>query len=362
MAALSGAPGAGRKAGRPSIRDVASLAGVSVGTVSNTLNKPETVRPNKREAVESAIAELGFVPNQQARILSGTSSNLIGLVVQDIVSPFFMGVAHAVERVAYDADLIVSLASSENSPEKERHILEILSAQQARGALVIPAAGGPDQHDRLNAGGREPARDVPTVFLDYDMGPDHCSVSVDHVAGAQIATKHLLDLGHRSFAFVGDPGMLHQFSGRLKGVKTALLEAGLDPKEALVQISPPALGMADGHLAADELLARGLPSAVVCGNDLMAFGLYRGLTSAGIDVESEVALVGYDDIEFAADWVLPLTSVRQPTAELGKRAAELLLEHTSGDPEHRHRQIVLQPELIVRRSSMGPPRGPSPIE
>jgi len=339
-----------REAGpvRPSvsIRDVAALAGVSVGTVSNTINHPEMVRPHTRTAVERAIAELGFVPNQQARVLTGASSQVIGLIVLDIMSPFFMEAASAVERAANEAGHVMILCDSENSRQREAQLLQMLSAQRVRGVLLTPAsAEAPLLSEWLGE------RQLPVVFLDYKDSPDACSVSADHVAGAKLAVRHLLGLGHDRIAFVGGPTLLHQFAQRSQGAREALAEAGLDPTTALIEESVEAIGIRDGMLAAERLLARGMPDAVFCGNDMLAFGVYRGLAHAGVRVPEDVALVGYDDITFAADWIVPLTSVRQPIYELGYRAANLLLEHSSGDDAHVHQTVVLTPSLVVRASS-----------
>jgi LacI family transcriptional regulator len=327
-----------------SIRDVARLAGVSVGTVSNTINRPQRVRPATRQVVERAIAELGFVPNQHARALSGVSSQVIGLIVPDVVSPFFMGVARAVERAAGEAGHLVILCNSENDSAKEASLLRLLAAQRVRGALVTPAGAAPPGD----------AADLPLVFLDHETTAADCSVSVDHVMGERLATRHLLDSGLGRLAFVGGPLRLRQMAQRAEGARAELRAAGLDPAESLVEIIMPGFGIQDGLGAAERLLAGGLPEGVLCGNDMLAFGVYRGLTRAGVRIPVDVALVGYDDIDFAADWIVPLTSVRQPTDELGYRAARLLLEHTGLLPEggrHEHRQVTLQPDLIVRHSS-----------
>ena len=167
--------------------------------------------------------------------------------------------------------------------------------------------------------------------------------------------QHLLDLGHERVAFVGGGRGLRQHVERAQGAREAILAAGLDPATALIEVTQDGLGIQDGVLAAAQLLSDKLPTGIFCGNDMMAFGVYRGLNRAGVKVPDDVALVGYDDIDFAADWVVPLTSVRQPTDQLGYLAAQLLLEHSAGDEAHVHRQTVLQPELIVRKSST--PRG-----
>ncbi|MDQ7991134.1 MAG: LacI family DNA-binding transcriptional regulator [Propionicimonas sp.] len=329
-----------------SIRDVAALAGVSVGAVSNTINHPEMVRRHTRAAVEKAISELGFVPNQQARVLTGASSQVIGLIVLDIMSPFFMEAASAVERAANEAGHVMILCDSENSRDREAQLLQMLSAQRVRGVLLTPAtAEAPLLREWLGE------QRLPLVFLDYRDGSDTCSVSADHVAGAKLAVRHLLDLGHDRIAFVGGPTLLHQFAQRSQGARAALVEAGLDPARSLIEESVAAIGIRDGMLAAERLLARGMPGAVFCGNDMLAFGVYRGLAQAGVRVPEDVALVGYDDITFAADWIVPLTSVRQPIYEIGYRAANLLLEHSAGDESHVHQNVVLPPSLVVRASS-----------
>lgn len=328
------------------IQDVAARAGVSVGTVSHTINHPELVSARTRRAVERAIKDLGFVPNQQARVLTGAASQVIGLVVLDVVSPFFMEAARAVERAAREAGHVVILCNSDNDPARESQLLQILGAQRVRGALLTPARTGQGgDRARIEAG------HLPVVFLDYQTAGDDCSVSVDDVAGARLAVEHLLELGHERVAFVGGGQGLRQHVQRAQGARDAILAAGLDPSTALVEITQDGLGIQDGVLAAEHLLEGELPTGIFCGNDMMAFGVYRRLSRAGVKVPDDVALVGYDDIDFAADWVVPLTSVRQPTDQLGYLAAQLLFEHSAGDEAHVHRQTVLQPELIVRSSS-----------
>lgn len=327
------------------IQDVAALAGVSLGTVSHTINHPELVSARTRRAVERAIQKLGYVPNQQARVLTGVTSQVIGLIVLDVVSPFFMAAARAVERAAREAGHVVILCSSDNDPEREAQLLQILASQRVRGALLTPARDGAGGWQQRGAG------QLPLVFLDHKPAGDHCSVSVDDVAGARLAVQHLLALGHHRVAYVRGGHGLRQHVERAQGAREAIVAAGLDPASALVEVTQDGMGIQDGLLAAQELLAGDLPTGVFCANDMMAFGVYRGLTRAGVKVPEDVALVGYDDIDFAADWSVPLTSVRQPTDELGYLAAQLLFEHSTGDSAHVHRQTVLQPELIVRNSS-----------
>ncbi|CAM5299472.1 LacI family DNA-binding transcriptional regulator OS=Streptomyces microflavus OX=1919 GN=G3I39_21555 PE=4 SV=1 [Streptomyces microflavus] len=197
---------------------------------------------------------------------------------------------------------------------------------------------------------------IPFVLVDrVAEGTTECSVSVDDVAGGALAVRHLIDAGHRSIAYVSGPPGFNQVRDRRTGALTALAEAGLGP-DALRELPTERLDVAAGRDAGARLLGLSRrPTAVFCANDLLALGVLQSLFAAGVAVPDDLALVGYDDIEFAAAAAVPLTSVRQPAATMGALAAGLLLEETGagGDPAaHEHRRVVLQPELVVRRSSL----------
>jgi len=332
--------------GAVGIKQVARHAGVSPGTVSNVLNRPERVAAATRERVEAAIRELGFVRNGSASTLRAGHSSTIGLMVLDLANPFFTDLARGVEDVASERGYAVILSSSGESDERERRNIRVFAEQRVRGVLVTPVGDDGEKADLL----RE--RDVPVVLLDHPTPrANQCSVAVDDVAGGELAVGHLLASGARTLAFVTGPAALRQCADRRKGALRALRAAGLT-REAMRELTVPAMNARAGQEAARRLLDDGpLPDAIFCANDLLALGVLRVLLQAGLKVPSDVALIGYDDIEFSAAAAVPLSSVRQPTYQLGRIATELLLEECDDAEGHAHQQVMFQPELVVRESS-----------
>ncbi|KAB8163014.1 substrate-binding domain-containing protein [Streptomyces sp. 3MP-14] len=334
------------------IKEVARAAGVSVGTVSNVINRPHMVADETRERVQSTIVRLGYVRSESARQLRAGQSRIIALLVLDMGNPFFVDVASGAERVARAETLGVMLCNSAQSPAEEADYLSLFAEQRVRGVLLTPA----DMSGRNLTEFRR--HGIPFVFVDRVLpSAEGCSVSVDDVRGGTLAVGHLLDQGHTSVAYVSGPMSLQQCRDREDGALAALAEAGL-PRSALRRIEAERLDVASGRDAGARLLGLApRPTAVFCANDLLALGVLQALFAAGVRVPEEMAIVGYDDIEFAAAAAVPLTSVRQPAVRMGQQAAELLLEETGDDAaRHRHQRIVLDPELIVRDSSLAPRR------
>ncbi|MFI6697399.1 LacI family DNA-binding transcriptional regulator [Streptomyces sp. NPDC050509] len=330
------------------IKDVAGAAGVSVGTVSNVINRPESVTEETRRRVLSAIERLGYVRSESARQLRAGRSRILAMLVLDMANPFFVDVASGAERSARAAGLGVMLCNSAESPAEEATYLTLFSEQQVRGVLVTPA----DLSGRnLDAFRRHR---IPFVLVDRIVpSADGCSVSVDDVSGGALAVRHLLRGGCRDIVYVSGPMHLAQCRNRREGALLALAEAGLPPG-ALRHVEAARLDVAEGRDAGARLLGMDpRPGAVFCANDLLALGVLQTLYHAGVRVPEDIALVGYDDIEFASAAAVPLTSVRQPAVQLGGAAADLLIEET-GDAAaaHTHRRIVLQPELVVRASTL----------
>jgi LacI family transcriptional regulator len=333
---------------RTSIKDVAARAKVSVGTVSNVLNNPDRVAETTRIRVLAAIESLGFVRSGAAHQLRAGTSRTVGAVVLDVANPFFTDVARGVEDRLEESDRILILCSTDESPERENRYLRMLEEHGVQGVLITPAGRDTVVLDALRA------RGTPVVLLDRRSNRNEmCAVAVDDLKGGEMAAKHLLDMGHRRIGFVNGSAKIRQCADRRRGVRRAMRAAGLDADADLVEITVEQLNATAGDESVDLLLrGRGhRPTAIMCVNDLVALGVMRGLARKHIAVPTDMAVVGYDDVEFTGMLSTPLTSVRQPRHQLGYAAADLLLRESDDGPDHQHRQVLFQPELIVRESS-----------
>ena len=331
-----------------SIKEVAAHAAVSVATVSNVLNRPEIVATATRERVNRAIKELGFVRNESARHLRAGRSRTIGLVVLDVANPFFTDLARGVEDAAAAAGLAVILCNSDDQERKQNRYLDLLEEHRVQGVLITPVSSGGTRLARLQRGG------TPVVLVDSrSPSRGQCSVAVDDVLGGDLAISHLLDAGRDRIAYVCGPPGIRQVADRHEGALRAFARAGR-PADDLQVIDAGALNVAAGQKAGAEIAAlpaRSRPTAVFCANDLIALGVLQEMTRNRIRVPEEVSIVGYDDIDFAAAAAVPLTSVRQPRAQLGEAATELLIDEVENPQRHQHRQVVFEPELVVREST-----------
>ncbi|MBB5152548.1 LacI family DNA-binding transcriptional regulator [Saccharopolyspora phatthalungensis] len=326
------------------IKDVARRAGVSIGTVSNVVNRPHVVSAATRMRVLAVIEELGYVRDESARQLRAGRSRIMALLVLDLGNPFFADLARGAEEAAQAEGLAVIVCESGQQPQREESHLAMLAEQRVRGVLLSPVD---TSGDTLQSFRRSR---TPYVFVDRKVPTDEASsVSVDDVAGGALAARHLLDTGHTTIAFVNGPAILDQCRDREAGVRSVLDGAGVE----LSVLESVALDVPSGRDAGARLLGMSpRPTAVFCANDLLAMGVLQTMVGAGVRVPEEMAIVGYDDIEFAGAAAVPLSSVRQPATRLGRTAAEILIAETSGGDERPERQqIVFQPELVVRAST-----------
>jgi LacI family transcriptional regulator len=332
-----------------SLRDVARVAGVSAGTVSNVMNHPEKVSAAVVLRVQAAIDELGFIRNDAARQLRAGRSKTIGLVVLDVRNPFFTDLARGAEDQAAIAGLSVTLGNSDENTLRESTYLDLFEEQRVHGVLISPYGEIIARLKRLRS------RGIPAVLVDRSSGDStFSSVSVDDLFGGRLAADHLIAGGRKRIAFIGGPMDIRQVIDRLDGARLAVNE---HPDVSLEIIAIEALSVPAGREAGTEIIARSpefRPDGIFAANDLVAMGVLQALMAHGssVDVPGEIALIGYDDIDFAGAAVVPLSSIRQPSALIGQTAVEILLQEAA-DPTVSPRQVVFQPELVVRESTRG---------
>lgn len=331
-----------------SIREVAERAGVSVGTVSKQLNTPHRVAPDTAKRIRRAIKDLGYVRNEAARQLRAGQSNTLAFVALELGNPFFGEVAHAVERRAAESGLFLVLASSDGDPVRESRYIDMFVQQRVRG-LILASGTTRDEDLELLA-----AREIPTVLVDA-YAPSDCfsSVSVDDVLGTRRAVAHLIEQGCRAIAFVGGPETVRQIAERIEGARQAVQgHAGVR-----LEVLPTAeRTVAAGRHAGDVIVARAArerPDGIIAANDSVALGLVQSFGGVpGLRIPSDIALVGYDDMDFAATTLVPLTTVRRPRDMFGRTAVDLVRDQAEADVRLPVRTIVIQPELVVRASSV----------
>jgi LacI family transcriptional regulator len=340
---------------RASIRDVARRAGVSVTTVSHTLNRTRFVSDAARAKVEEAAQALGYVLGEPARGPRHNATRTLGMLVPDNSNPYFAEIIRGVQDGCNAAGYSLLLCNSNNDPACQADHLRVLAERRVDG-LVLVAAGEDAQvvescrHLRL-----------PLVLLDREIeGLVADLIEVDHAAGAEIATAYLLALGHERVACIGGPAHLRPSLQREAGWRRALARVAVTPRDDEFERGD--FGPQGGAAAMLRLLRCGRPpGAVFACNDLMAIGALHAAHAEGVDVPGELSIVGFDDIELAAYTAPPLTTVAQPKGAIGAGAAALLLERLrAGRDEPRHQRLL--PELRVRASTGAHPYRLRPTE
>jgi len=330
-----------------SVKDVARAAGVSLGTVSNVLNKVDTVSPENVTKVMSAVKKLGYVRNDAARLLRAGKSRTVGVIVQDVGNPFYAELIRGAKKWAVENQLNVLVADSDESLEREHQLLGVFDEHRVLGVLVSPMEQNLDRLLDLKRRGRS------VVVVDQKANDNSISsVSVDDVAGGFMAVEHLIAQGRKRIAFVGGPLNSKQIRERLKGAKKAVAK---NPGVTLEIMETENLTVLDGRLIGDQLAKlpkNRRPNAIFAANDLVAIGILQSaVMTLKFSVPADIALIGYDDIEFSSTAIVPLSSIRQPTQEIGAQAMHLLLRESEGDTPIAAQQIVFQPILVIRDST-----------
>jgi LacI family transcriptional regulator len=328
------------------IREVAKSAGVSSTTVSHVINGTRFVSQTVRVRVLGAIRRLGYQPNVLARSLRRGETHTIGLILPDSANPFFAKVGRSIEAAAFDLAYSVVLCNSEGNLIREQHYTEVLTKKQVDGIIFV-ASG-----DRTKSLSILLDRGAPFVIVDRDL-PDvkADAVLADNLQGGYLATRHLLALGHRMIACISGPPNVAPSVERVTGYRQALIVSGQSVEEGLILRGD--FHLESGWAAALELLRRPIPpTAILACNDLMAIGVIRAAAELTRRIPEDLAVVGFDDIELSAYSVPPLTTVLQPTTDMGRRAVQLLIDRI-GNPDLPHRREIFPTTLTVRDSCGG---------
>lgn len=329
----------------PTLEDVAQKADVSVSTVSRVFNKPEKVRPDTRKRVQEAVDTLGYQPSRVARRLrlQNGKASLLGLVIPDIQNPFFADVTRGVEDVAQDHDYALILINSDEDPERQRVAVDTLTTEEVDGAIVPPVSVDDPEVRRLAES------DIAVVCVDRHLETLRVdTILSDNRQGAYEAVAHLIEQGHERIGFIGGIPRISTITERREGYEAALRDHDLPVDPSLIREGE--TRRERGFHFTNELLDLDpRPTALFTGNNMTTLGALSALHVRGVQVPEEMALVGYDDVPWALALNPPPTVVDQPGYEMGRRAAEILIQRLA-NPERSPTVVTLQPELIVRQS------------
>ena len=332
-----------------SVKDVAALAGVSASTVSNYLNRPQLLGKGSRQRVADAIAELGFVPNESARQLRAGSSKTLALILLDAWLPYFSDLSRGVEDAVRDRGWSLFFSNSNRDPEREMANLDMFEAHRVQGLVIIPQGLVKDRLEQLQARGIECVVVGPTEKSDQIS-----AVTFDDVGGGRLAGSHLVEIGRRRLAFLGNPHNVVQSADRLEGMMLAVDASGTGATVMTVTVTN--LTVEDGIEAAEQILSMSeseRPDAIFAANDMVAIGALNVFLRAGIRVPEDIAIVGYDDVPHARQAAVTLTTIRQPAYEMGRAAGQQLLEQIERPGSREVQQRVFGAQLIQRESTLG---------
>lgn len=326
------------------IYDVAARAGVSAATVSRVLNQRGTVSPDLAERVRAAVRELDYRPNGVARNLRRRSTSVWGLIISDIGNPFFTALVRGVEDEAHQAGYSLVLCNSDDILDKEQGYIQIALDEQMAGVIITPSSEAETDLTPLLE------RGIPVVSVDRRLNRHHVDTVVgDNVRGARLAIEHLLESGCTRIACITGPTQTTTAQERLEGYQQALSVAGLEVDPELIMVEN---FKEDGGYDGAQRLVRleSPPDGLFVANNLMTVGALEALVDAGIEVPRDLLMVGFDDIPWARLTRPRLTTVHQPTYEMGRDAGRLLAARLTSDPGLA-RTVILSPTLQVRESS-----------
>ena len=327
---------------KPSLRDVAKQAKVSVGTVSNVLNHPANVSEHTRLKVRDAIDMLGFVPMSN-KADANSKSKIVGLVLPLAQNPFYDELAQGIEDSLAKDGYRVLIGYSREDSAIELQLLTSMSDANFRGIIVTPVGPNNQVFEKFID------RNVRVSYLSQtDEEPDQCSVSIDQVRGGYIGIEYLAKLGHKKILWVSGPRHHHQSNQRFVGIT----QAAQDFQVQLDVMSSPSLDFVSGENIAPHIITRGpLPDAIFAGNDALALGIMNYFHKVGIPVPGQISVLGYDNVSYAESALVPLTTVSQTPYQLGWTMGEQMLAEFEKSVNHVHQHVVFQPQIIERSST-----------
>lgn len=327
---------------RAGVREVASLAGVSLGTVSNVLNSPERVDARTLWRVKAAMKELNYVPSRAAAQLRTNRSNLIGVVVPDVGNPYWSAVIRGIEQTVNEENLSIVVGSSRQDIHRELALLRGFESQGVDGLIIAPIDSGVNPFEKVHS--PQPFG-IVTIELEFPGLP---AVMMDHHSGSYAMTDHLIKAGVKDILFINGPLTVPWCRQRLEGAQARIASGDRPDELSLRRITIPDLTVDFARSAMNSFLrSEKLPDVVYGSNDLVALGALISLRENGISVPDDILLAGYDDVEFATALSPSLTTVRQPSHLVGAEATRRLL-HPS---YFKGKATRYTPELIVREST-----------
>ena len=327
---------------KPSLRDVAKQAQVSVGTVSNVLNRPTNVSEQTRLKVRNAIDMLGFIPDRN-NSQTNSNSKIVGLILPLAQNPFYDELAQGIEDSLAKDGYRVLIGYSREDSAIELQLLTSMADANFRGIIVTPV--GPDNQ----VFEKFIDQNVRVSYLSQtDEEPSQCSVSIDQVRGGYIGIEYLAKLGHKKIMWVSGPDHHHQSNQRFVGITQAAQQLGIE----IQVISAPSLDFLSGENIAPHIIAQGpLPDAIFAGNDALALGIMNYFHKVGIPVPGQVSVLGYDNVSYAETALVPLTTVSQTPYQLGWTMGGQMLAEFEKSADHVHQHVVFQPQIIERDST-----------
>lgn len=328
------------------IKDIAKLANVSITTVSRVINnKSEGVSEETRNRILQLVKELGYQPNAIARGLVTKKTKTIGLIIPDISNPFFPDIARGVEDSAHIYGYNVFLCNTDDNLEKESEYINALKEKYVDGIIFTSSAPSNYEHimELIKSG-------VPVIMMDRRIeSEDIYGVFIDNYEGGYLATKHLIDLGHRKIACITGPLNVRNARERLAGYKKGLLENGLEVDEELIFEGDYKIN--SGIVGTEKLLNNNKDiTAIFACNDLMAYGAYETIRSYGYKIPDDISIVGFDDIQLSQILEPQLTTIRQPAYDMGLTAARMLIKLIEGKKLNK-KIVTFKPQLIIRQST-----------